>query len=205
MPKKATPRQPNAHRILDAALELAAENRWRDVTMERIAGEAGASLARVHEYFPSKAAFLSRLMRQTDDQVLSGHDVADADEPARERLLDVLMRRLDALAPHRRAIGSMLRDGGADPLGAVCSLPAFAKSMAWSLEAAGISSSGLLGIAKVKGLAAIHLSALRIWMKDETQDFSETMAYLDRNLRRAERLMLFLPDIFSPLRRDKGN
>ena len=205
MAKKATPRQPNAHRILDAALTLAAENRWRDVTMERIAGEAGASLARVHEFFPSKAAFLTRLMRRTDDQVLSVHDLADADEPARERLLDVLMRRLDALAPHRRAIGSMLRDGSADPLGTVCSLPAFAKSMAWSLESAGISASGLLGIARVKGLAAIYLSALRIWMKDETQDLSETMAYLDRNLRRAERLVAFLPGISRTLQRGESD
>ncbi len=205
MAKKASPRQPNANRILDAALMLAAENRWRDVTMERIAGEAGASLARVYEFFPSKAAFLTRLMRRIDDQVLSGHDAADADEPKRERLLDVLMRRLDAMAPHRRAIASMLRDGGVDPLGAVCSLPTFAKSIAWSLEAAGISASGLLGIARVKGLAAIHLTALRIWMKDETQDLSETMAYLDRNLRRAERLMAFMSGISGTLQRDKSD
>ena len=204
MAKKATPRQPNANRILDAALTLAAENRWRDVTMERIAGEAGASLARVYEFFPSKAAFLTLLMRRTDVQLLSGHDVADADEPARERLLDVLMRRLDALAPHRRAIGSILRDSGADPLGAIWYLPAFGKSVAWSLEAAGISASGLSGIARVKGLAAIHLSAMRVWMKDESQDFSETMAYLDRNLRRAERLMALLPGISRTLQRDKG-
>ena len=204
MAKKATPRQPNADRILDAALTLAAENRWRDVTMERIAGEAGTSLARVHEFFPSKASFLTRLMCRTDDQVLFSHDVADEDEPARERLLDVLMRRLDVLAPQRRAIGSMLRDPGADPLGAVCALPTFAKSVAWSLEAAGISASGLLGIARVKALAAIYLSALRIWMKDETQDFSETMANLDRNLRRAERLVVLLPNISGSLQREKN-
>lgn len=193
MAKKATSRQPGSDRILDAALKLASGMRWRDISMEMIADESGATLARVYELFPSKASLLNAFVRRTDRAVLAGHDFDDASEPVRERLLDVLMRRLDALAPHKEAVASITRDLGRDPAALLCSGPAFMKSMAWSLEAAGIGASGLIGMARVKGLAAIYLSALRVWLRDDTQDQSMTMAHIDKNLKRAESLMAMTP------------
>lgn len=193
MAKKATSRQPGADRILDAALDLAGGMRWRDVSMEMIADESGATLARVYELFPSKAALLNGFIRRTDRAVLAGHDFDDVSEPVRERLLDVLMRRLDALAPHKDAVASITRDIGRDPGGLLCAGPAFMNAMAWSLEAAGVGSSGLSGLARVKGLAAIYLGALRVWLRDDTQDLSVTMAYLDKNLKRAESMISMSP------------
>ncbi|MGB0632056.1 MAG: hypothetical protein ACPGRZ_15310 [Alphaproteobacteria bacterium] len=193
MAKKSTARQPGADRILDAVLELCAERRWRDVTMEAIAEAAGASLQRVHECFPTRPAILAGLMVRTDKVVLAGHDFADSGEPYRERLLDVLMRRFEALTPNKAAIRSIFRDIGADPATAVCSLPAFANSMAWSLEAAGIRASGPMGLLRIKGLGLIYLSALRVWFDDDSPDLSATMARLDRDLRRAEAFVTAFP------------
>lgn len=202
MAKKATSRQPGSDRILDAALKLASEMRWRDISMEMIAAESGATLARVYELFPSKAALLNGFIRRTDQAVLAGHDFEDASEPVRERILDVLMRRLDALAPHKEAIASITRDVGRDPGALLCSGPAFMNSMAWSLEAAGVGTAGLFGMARIKGLAAIYLSALRVWLRDDTPDQSVTMAYIDKNLKRAESVMAMAP--FSGGRRRKS-
>ncbi len=193
MAKKATSRQPGPDRVLDATLKLAREVPWRDISMELIADESGASLARVYELFPSKQAILRAFIKRTDQTVLAGHDFGDVSEPLRERLLDVLMRRLDALAPHKDAVASITRDLGRDPAALLCAGPAFMNSMAWSLEAAGISTSGLSGMLRTKGLAAIYLGALRVWLRDDTQDQSETMAYIDRNLKRAESAISMSP------------
>ena len=193
MVKKATSRQPGPDRVLDAALKLASGMRWRDVSMEMIAEESGASLGRVYELFPSRMALLNAFIRRTDKAVLAGHDFGDASEPVRERLLDVIMRRLDALAPYKDAVASITRDLGRDPGALLCAGPAFMNSMAWSLEAAGVSASGLPGIVRTKGLAAIYLSAIRVWLRDDTQDQSETMAYIDKNLKRAESAMSMMP------------
>jgi AcrR family transcriptional regulator len=193
MAKKATGRQPGPDRILNAALDLAADMRWRDIAMEDIANASGAKLARVYELFPSKAAILTAFIRRTDQAVLAGHDFEDASESSRERLLDVLMRRLDALEPRRHAVAEITREFGSDPASALCALPAFAGAMAWSLEAAGIRSSGPLGLIRIKGLSLIYLSALRVWLRDETQDHARTMAQIDKNLKRAESVMSMLP------------
>ncbi len=192
MARGTAKRAPSADRILDAALELAAETPWRSVTMETVAARAGTTLARVRAAFPSKPAFVRALVRRIDGEVLKGHDFGDRDEPARDRLLDVLLRRLDALGRHREAVRSIWRDTARDPLALAGVAPALCGAMAWSLEAAGIPAWGRGGALRTKGLAAIFASTLPVWLRDESEDLGPTAAHLDRSLRRAERLARIL-------------
>lgn len=186
----ATPRRPNPDRIVKAAMALAAAGRWREVSLGEIALEAGVSLAQLHEMFPNKQMILSALVDKVDTTVLAGTDVEVLGEPPRERLLDVMMRRLEALAEYKPAIAAILRDVSVDPLAMLCGAPRMLRSMAWSLEAAGIGSAGLRGRLRVKGLAAVYLSTIRVWLRDDSPELGATMAHLDRSLRRAERLAL---------------
>ena len=180
-------------RVLRAATTLAAERPWGTVALGEIAAEAGIGLAELHGAFRSKAAIVAALMAQADEKVVAGADPAAGDEPARERLLDALMRRLDAIAPHKPAVRSMLRGTAIDPVQALCLAPRFLNSMRWTLEAAGIGSAGPAGSLRARALGAIYLSGLCVWVRDEGEDQGRTMAYLDRRLRQAERLAVFLP------------
>ena len=47
--------------------------------------------------------------------MLAGVDPDMAEEPPRERLFDVLMRRLEVLAPHKEAVRSLLRSARRNP------------------------------------------------------------------------------------------
>ena len=49
-------------RILDAALALAADHGWRDLTLGQIAAAAKVSLAQLHGAFPGKADILMGVM-----------------------------------------------------------------------------------------------------------------------------------------------
>ena len=188
----AAPRRPNPDRLLNAALALAAREPWREVTLNAIAEEAKVPLAQLRAVFSSRQAVLAALADRVDDAMLAGTDAAAANEPPRERLFDVMMRRVDALADHKEAVRSILRDSPADPMGALCAAARLLRSMAWSLEAAGIGSAGLRGRLRTKGLAVIYLSTLRVWMRDDSSDLGPTMAHLDRALHRAERMALGL-------------
>jgi AcrR family transcriptional regulator len=158
------------------------------VTLADIADEAKISLAQLHEVFGSKGAIIDALGDRVDRAVLAGTDAEAADEPIHDRLLDVLMRRLEALAPYKDAIASILRDTTCDPLAVACAAPSMLRRMAWCLEAAGIGSAGLVGRIRAKGLAAIYLSAMVVWLRDDSPDQGRTLAHLDKSLRRAERL-----------------
>ncbi len=187
-PRKAAPSDPK-ERIIDAALALAAKRPWGGIALADIAAAARLSLAELHATFPSKLAILEAFLRRTDRAVMAAV-AADAPEgSARDRLFDVVMRRFDALAPHRAAIASVLRATLCDPVALLCGGCAFRRSMAAMLEAAGLTADGLAGAVRVKGLGAIYLATLRVWLGDESADRAATMAALDRRLRQAERCL----------------
>ncbi len=172
-------------RVVDAALRLAAERGWSAIGLADIAAAAAMSLADLYALYPSKAAILEALSRDVDRQVLAGLDAAAAETP-RDRLFDVLMKRFDALAAYREGLAAIARDARRDPAIMLCGAGQLLRSMAAMLEAAGISSAGLAGALKTKGLAAIYLATLRDWFRDDTEDKARTMAALDGRLRRAE-------------------
>lgn len=167
-------------RLLDAALRLAERQGWRHTGLAEIAAEAGVPLAEAYDACPSKAALLAQLHRRIDRAALA--ESGDAGEPARDRLFDTLMRRFDALAPHRAALRAILRDSLGDPA-ALLAGPALLCSMAWMLEAAGLSASGWRGGARVHMLAGLYLSLFRVFLGDDSADLAKTMAALDRRLR----------------------
>ena len=196
MAKKAAPRKPRKttgdvpRHVLDAALELAALQGWRDTTLADVAEAARLPLGDVLAVYPSKAAIVSAFARTIDAKVLEGDDPDLAGQPPRDRLFDVMMRRFDALAPHKQATRAIVGATLCDPVSAVCSAFVLRRSMALMLEAAHIGSTGVRGMLRVKVLAAIHLAVLRVWFGDDSDDMARTMAALDKRLRQAESLVM---------------
>src|SRR5260370_29909839 len=100
---------------MGALLALLAENPFERVGLADIAGGAGVSLAQLRGEFPSTLAIVAAHIKATDRAVLA-EDLSDmAEEPERERLFDVLMRRLEILTPHRDALRSLLRSARRNP------------------------------------------------------------------------------------------
>jgi len=114
----AVPKDPR-NAIIDALLELASERSWEDIMISDVASRANVSLSAFRDYFPSKGAVLASLSRRIDHIVLdaTGDDLAG--EPAKDRLFDVLMRRLDALAPYKLGLEAIYEWARRDPLAAL--------------------------------------------------------------------------------------
>ena len=190
-------------RIVDALMELIAERLWEDETISDVCARAGVTLADFRDAFPSKGAVLAGLSRRIDRAVLEGTTDDLADEPPKERLFDVLMRRLDAMAPYRAGLESVAGWAKRDPLGALALNQMAMNSMRFMLEAAGLDGEGALGAVKTQGLVIAWLRVLDVWFKDEDPGLAATMAALDRELtrggewaRRAEKLH----ELTAPLR-----
>ena len=103
-------------------------------------------------------------MRRTDLIVLRG-DASDLEsEPVRERLFDVLMRRLDALAPYKAAMRAVVGAVKRDPVLAIALNGAASNSMRYMLEAAGVRTYGPLGALRVQGAVVMFARVLDVWM-----------------------------------------
>jgi AcrR family transcriptional regulator len=177
---------------LDAFLGLIAEKGFDGVALRDVAEAAGLGLADLYRAYPDKMALVAAFMARVDAEVLAGTPSRnDPEETARDRLFDVLMRRYDALRPHRAALGAIRRAGTRDPLMALAMGPALRRSMAAMLEAASVPSDGLSGALRQNGLLAIHYAVSRVYDRDDTADLSKTMAALDSRLKMAERWAQF--------------
>ena len=199
--QKAAPPAGERGEIIAAFLALLSEQPFEEVRLADIAARAGTSLAQLRGEFPSALAILAAHMKAVDRAVLAGDFSDMEEEPVRERLFDVLMRRLEALAPHRQAIRSLLRSARRDPPLALALNGLAVRSQQWMLAAAGIDASGPRGMIRAQGLAVLFAPVLRTWVRDEDPGLARSMAALDRALARGQRLAGFLDDLcFIPSR-----
>jgi AcrR family transcriptional regulator len=184
-PNLAAPPKDPRNAIIDALLELAGERNWEDITISDVATRANVSLAAFRDFYPSKGAVLAGFSRRIDHIVLeaaSGGDLTG--EPPKERLFDVLMRRLDALAPYKLGLEAIFTWARRDPLAASALNRVVVNSMRFMLESAGIESEGPVGAFKLQGLALAWARILRVWFHDDDPGLAATMAALDRELTR---------------------
>lgn len=172
--------------ILDRAMALAAEHGWRRTGLTDVARAVPVPLGELYRRFPTRAALLAGVAQAADAAVLADETPADEADTARDRLFDVMMRRFDALRPYRAGLAAVFHDLPGEPLTALAFSPAYARSMAWMLRAAGLDPDGRGGPAMVAGLGALHARVMRTFLKDDTADLARTMAALDAGLRRAE-------------------
>ncbi|MDQ0394645.1 TetR/AcrR family transcriptional regulator [Labrys monachus] len=189
---------------VEALLALAAERPWGEIGLADIAEKADLSLSQLRGLFPSKGAILAAYSRQVDQAVLDGIDETMAEEPARERLFDVLMRRIDVLSPRKAAIREISKAFALDPLALAAWNRVATNSMQWMLVAAGIGAEGPLGALRAQGLALAWSRIVRVWLRDEDEGSALTMKEVDRQLRSGERWMERADDLcqmFTPLRR----
>ncbi|HXE16519.1 MAG TPA: TetR family transcriptional regulator [Stellaceae bacterium] len=179
-PTRSIPTGDVKSRLIAAAMALAAAQGWRRLGMGEIAREAGVTLDEAYRIFPTRPALLAGFAQQVNESVLSGPD--DTGGTPRERLFELLMRRFDTLKPHRAALKAIARDSIGDPA-ALFAIPIGLNAMAWMLEAAGIGAEGWRGRARCLALAGAYAATLRVFLGDDSEDLSKTMAALDRRLK----------------------
>jgi len=199
-PAKARPALPppaggERQRIVRAFMQLLAEKPIERIDLNEVAKRASVSLARLREEFDSTLSILAAQMKEIDGAVLEGGDADMADEPPRDRLFDVLMRRLEALAPYKDSVRSLMRSARCNP-GLGLGLNGLGlRSMRWMLTAASINTSGGKGAVRAQGLALIFAQVLRVWADDDDPGLARSMAELDRGLTRGQSWSRLLDDL----------
>ena len=184
-------------RILAAALDLAAERPWRDISLADIAEKAEIPLVDLKASFDSKAEMLVAFSGLVDDEMLRRAPRRAPDQSTRDALFEVIMSRFDALGPYRAALKSIAGSGFAD----IAHLRAVMNAQHWMLAAAGVNAEGPAGVARAAGLATVYASVFRTWLDDEDPGFARTMAALDRRLRRGESALNRMDEVCSGAQR----
>ena len=168
--------------LIRAAFKMAATDGWSQMRVAEAARRGGLALNQARARFPTRGSVLSCFGRNADAAALAKL----SEGSRRDRLFDLLMRRIDSLQEHRAGVLALFNGLPAEPGTALMLGCASLASMRWMLEGAGVSSAGVRGALRAKGLLAVWLWTVRAWRGDESEDLSATMAALDQALNRAE-------------------
>ena len=171
--------------LIAAAFGLAGNHGWRRVSVAAAARHGALDLARARRRFRSVPAIILDFGRQADAAALDG---AMEDGTVKDRLFDLLMRRIDFLQRHRAGVIALMRLAPLDPLLAMLLARATVQSMDWMLESAEISARGARGGLRARGLVAVWAWTIRAWLRDDSEDLATTMAALDVALTRADQI-----------------
>jgi AcrR family transcriptional regulator len=171
--------------LVEALFRIVAAQGWRGVSVTRLSAESGIPSAELLARYPSRLGLLRSFGDVVMEEVAVG-TVPDQGGTPRDRLFDVLMRGLDALAPYKEGLRRLMHEMLTDAVLAGAMAPIFQRSMERMLDLAEIDSSGLKGRLRAAGLTAVWIRTVHVWSKDTSEELGPTMAALDRALERAE-------------------
>jgi hypothetical protein len=169
-----------------AALSLAASGSWRELTLTKLADAANRP---VSDYYGASIGEAVDCVEEAFDRAIGDNlDKLDDSQSVRDRLFELIMRRFEAMEPHRAAVLAMEQGQDRDPTLMAAAHQRHVRCARWVLAIAGLEADGMTGQARAQGLGVIIGQARAAWRGDSAGDFAKTMASLDRNLRRAEEM-----------------
>lgn len=185
--KSAKPTAPDLReQAVDTLFRLLETHDFKDISLPDVAREAGMRLSELRGAVGSKLEILEAFAARIDAKVLDDLDEDMGDQPARDRLFDVLMSRLDMLSPYRKALKSLKNSMRRDPALALALNRIALRSHGWMLSAAGIEVPGIKGAILLQGLAISFARVVDVFLDEDDPGLPRTMAALDRELDRGE-------------------
>ena len=169
-----------------AALSVAGETPWRELTLAKLAHAAARP---VSDFYGASLGEAVDCVEEAFDRAIADNtDQLDPSQSVRDRLFELIMRRFEAMEPHRKAVLSMEHGLDRDPTLMAAAHQRHVRCARWVLALAGLEADGMTGQARAQGLGVIIGQARAAWRGDDAGDFAKTMASLDKNLRRAEEM-----------------
>jgi len=175
--------------LLEAMLAHVPFDGWTQACLERAAADLGLEAAYARLVFPGGPIEALEYWMDRADAAMTDELARRGVESMRirDRITVAVRVRLELAAPHREAVRRAI---------GVLSLPQHAELAATSLwrtadamwRAAGDTSTDYNYYTKRAILSGVYSSTLLAWMADDSEDFAETWAFLDR---RIENVMQF--------------
>jgi AcrR family transcriptional regulator len=172
--------------LLAAAFALIGDEGWRAFSFGALARRTGVSRVEIYRRFRGRGALLQALSRRIDEAMLEVDEAELVGLPPRDRVFELLMRRLEAMVPYRAGLARLAREARADPCVLLLIACRLERSLIWLQDAAGLRQGGLRARLARRAIGAAYVQTVRVWFEDDGADLGKTMAELDKQLRRIE-------------------
>ena len=175
--------------LIEAALKRAVQHRWHSLSMADLSSDTGIDFNEIHTVFSNRAMILKGYIHRLDHRVLDHYEEGETDS-TRDKIFDLMMRRFDEFHKDKLAIKEITKQARNEPDTLCITGCGLWHSMRKLLKTAGVRISGVHGRLRIQALSLVFAKIFRIWLEDETDEMSKTMAALDKELERAEKIEL---------------
>jgi len=169
--------------LVKAALPIVSFDGWSETTLQAAIADAGVDAGLAHQACPRGAVDLALAFhRMGDAKMLEAMAATDMSAMRfRDRIAKAVQLRIEAVADEKEAV----RRGVA-----LFALPLYATEGSQALwtttdkiwNALGDSSEDINWYTKRVTLSAVYSTTLLFWLGDESEDFTDTWAFLDRRI-----------------------
>ncbi len=184
----------DADRILDKALELAEATGWEPLRLHQVARALGTGLDGIGRHYREKEDLVEAWFDRADRAMLAAASGPELQAMTRtERLEQLIMAWLQALAPHQRVTREMILNK-CEPGHLHIQIPAvmrISRTVQWIREAAGCDASYLRRALEEVALTSIYLATFGTWLWDDSPGFEQTRRRLRGLLAGTERISPF--------------
>lgn len=178
-------KRPARERIVDAAIELAERDGWEAVRLHQVADACDAGLDDIRQHFREKDEIIDAWLDRADAAMLARADSRALDGLSpRERIRDLIVTWLEALAPHRRVTREMVAHKL--EFGHVhVQFPAVlrvSRTVQWLREGALLDAPLPRRALEESAMTALFVKTFLYWLRDDSPQFHNTRRWLDRGL-----------------------
>lgn len=189
-------KSPDRDQILDAAIALAERDGWESVRLHEVAAACNAGLDDIRRHFREKDEIIDAWFDRADASMLQCHDSGRlAGLSARERIRELILAWLGALAPHRRVTREMVAHKL--EFGHIhVQFPAIlriSRTVQWIREGALLDAPLPRRALEETAMTALFVKTFLYWLRDESPQFRNTQRWLDRGLDVLETVARLVP------------
>jgi len=175
--------------IVEAVFAALADRGFSELDMAHIAERSSISANQLYLRAGDITQLVCFALNWLDDKALSESDAdfADAaDASIYEKLLEGLIHRFEVFAPYKNGFSALQNACMRRPQLALLMMCQLHQTVNRLLSLSGDDDTGWKRDMRVKGVVGVVMKTGSVWLKDDTDDLSQTLNALDKELRRAE-------------------
>ena len=179
----------NDIKIVEVVLFLLKNKNWNDLSLDEI--KKKSKIQKFDKLIKNKKIIINKINEYFDYKLsLKLKDVEQSNN--KDMIFEILMMRFDILQKYRKGILSIFNSFKRKPQDLLFLLPNIIDSIVLMVNCTNVSTKGIKGQLKIKGIVIIYIFSFFAWMNDDTPSLEKTMITLDKNLDQAGKILSFI-------------
>lgn len=174
--------------ILDKIFSNIARDGWTKFSLLHFSKTQKISIQDLKIFFRNKDHILERFSKMIDHKVESNIDVEEMKSTSKkDNLFELIMLRLEAMQTYKVALRNIISSTKEQPIILKKLSKNIINSLDFYLELSSYYDDTPVDFLKKNAIFLIYSLTFRVWLNDESDDLSKTMAELDKFLSMADK------------------